>query len=343
VNRVALRVTDMDGLTDVDEVLVTVVDTTAPFLGCPGSAVAECTGPAGADVSVVATASDVCSPAVELTNDRTGIGGDASGLYALGTDFVTFTAGDESGNTATCRSSVTVRDTAAPTMSLTVEPAMLWPPNHRMVEVDALVVASDVCSTTTPILESVSSDEPDDGEGMGDGDTVADIQGAAPGTADFQFQLRAERAGTGGGRTYTVTYRATDGSGNVATATALAFVPHNVDGLTEPLPIVAVENGAGTFVAWNEVPGALIYNVVRGEVGSLRDNRGFFHLGQLTCMAPATTRTNTEGAEDTELPAPGEAFFYLVESNDGLSSGYGTESAAKDRFAPPRQGACATP
>ncbi len=46
------------------------------------------------------------------------------------------------------------------------------------------------------------------------------------------------------------------------------------------------------------------------------------------------------GSEDTELPSHGEAFFYLVEYNDGLASGYGTESAAKERFAPPGQGSC---
>ena len=43
---------------------------------------------------------------------------------------------------------------------------------------------------------------------------------------------------------------------------------------------------------------------------------------------------------DADTPSTNEVFFYLVEYNDGLESGYGTESAAKERFAPPGQGSC---
>jgi len=40
-------------------------------------------------------------------------------------------------------------------------------------------------------------------------------------------QLRAERAGSGDGRVYTITFSVTDASGNVATATATVFVPQS--------------------------------------------------------------------------------------------------------------------
>ena len=50
------------------------------------------------------------------------------------------------------------------------------------------------------------------------------------------------------------------------------------------------------------------------------------------------TGTNTEGLEDPALPPSGEAYFYLIEYNDGVASGYGTASAAKERFVPPEQG-----
>ena len=47
----------------------------------------------------------------------------------------------------------------------------------------------------------------------------------------------------------------------------------------------------------------------------------------------------TADREDSENPAAGEAFFYLVEYNDGwLHSSYGTETAAKPRV--PANGAC---
>jgi hypothetical protein len=46
-------------------------------------------------------------------------------------------------------------------------------------------------------------------------------------TGDFAFQLRAERSGTGSGRVYTITYKATDASGNYATGSVTIEVPHN--------------------------------------------------------------------------------------------------------------------
>lgn len=48
------------------------------------------------------------------------------------------------------------------------------------------------------VLTAATSSEPDDG--LGDGDTVGDIQGFAIGTADAAGQLRAERSGKGTGR-----------------------------------------------------------------------------------------------------------------------------------------------
>jgi len=76
-------------------------------------------------------------------------------------------------------------------------------------------------------LVSASSSEPDDARGEGDGHTVGDIQGAEPGTAADQLLLRAERAGGGDGRTYTLVYSVTDESGNGSEATAEVRVPHD--------------------------------------------------------------------------------------------------------------------
>jgi hypothetical protein len=107
-------------------------------------------------------------------------------------------------------------------------PEMLWPPNHNPVDVTATVVASDLCDPApTVALTSIVSDEPDDAPGNGDGHTVGDIQGATLGTADFHFKLRAERAGSGDGRTYTVTYTATDACGLSTAAAAVVVVPHS--------------------------------------------------------------------------------------------------------------------
>jgi len=54
-----------------------------------------------------------------------------------------------------------------------------------------------------------------------------DIAGATVNTDDRTFQLAAWRTGSGSGRTYTITYSATDASGNSTTAKTLVTVPHD--------------------------------------------------------------------------------------------------------------------
>ena len=98
-----------------------------------------------------------------------------------------------------------------------------------MVDITATVTVSDICDAApSVVLTSVTSNEPDDAKGNGDGKTVNDIQGAEIGTEDYEFQLRAERAGKGDGRVYTITYTVTDASGNSASASATVVVPLDV-------------------------------------------------------------------------------------------------------------------
>lgn len=103
-----------------------------------------------------------------------------------------------------------------------------------MVDIEARVEVSHACGAPRVLLSSITSNEPDDAEGLGDGATLNDIQKPAPGDAVFRFGLRAERAGNGKGRTYTVTYTAVDGSGNSATATSLGLVPRDMRGAGGP-------------------------------------------------------------------------------------------------------------
>jgi hypothetical protein len=263
-------------------------------------------------------------------------------LLALGAHDVTLRVTDAAGATDTAGAQVSVIDTTAPGLAVSVAPAELWPPNHRMVDVEAAVAAEDACGVPAVVLESVESSEPDDAPGTGDGATAVDVQGAEPGAADFGLRLRAERAGSGDGRTYTVTYHAADGSGNSATAADVVRVPHDrsAGGAVEPLLLRVEETAAGTVVSWDEVEGARSYSVVRGDVGNLEDTGEVFHLGVLRCLAAATAWTSTEGSEDAERPAPGEAFFYLAEYDDGRPSSYGTGSAARERSPGGDLGSC---
>jgi hypothetical protein len=111
-------------------------------------------------------------------------------------------------------------------IQVSLTPSALFPANHRMVPIAAVVSASNACGGALTIrLDSITSSEPDDAEGSGDGHTRDDIQGATYGSADFSFALRAERAGEGPGRTYRVTYSATDVLGRTASGSAVAVAP----------------------------------------------------------------------------------------------------------------------
>jgi hypothetical protein len=236
------------------------------------------------------------------------------------------------GTEAQCVGQVGVVDTTPPTITAGAQPPVLWPPNHRMVEVTESVAASDQCSVPTVTLTSVRSLEPDDAPGDQDGETTDDIQGADLGTADFAFTLRAERSGDGAGRAYEVTYSAVDGSGNRSSVTSIVFVPHDEGGATEPL-MLSVENPAeGTWLGWDAVAGALSYRAIRGSVGALRNAGDFIDLGTVTCVQPPSTATDTRAHADAAAPPLGEAFFYLVAYNDGQDSGFGTVSAPKPRI-----------
>lgn len=117
--------------------------------------------------------------------------------------------------------SPTAADTTAPSIvSVTPSPSVLTVPNHKMVPVSVSVVATDD-TDPAPVakITSVTSSEPDNG--LGDGDTVNDIRITGP----LTVELRAERAGKGPGRTYTITVEVKDAAGNVATATTAVFVP----------------------------------------------------------------------------------------------------------------------
>jgi hypothetical protein len=136
---------------------------------------------------------------------------------------VTVRAPDACGFEGADTADVDVFDTIPPAIAAEISPAVLWPPNHQMVGVDATVAASDNCPGVIFVLSSVTSSEPENG--TGDGNTAPDIGGADLGTADLAFDLRAERSGTGNGRRYTAVYTATDGSGNDAQAAPFVVVP----------------------------------------------------------------------------------------------------------------------
>jgi hypothetical protein len=122
-------------------------------------------------------------------------------------------------------------DVTPPTLSFTLTPATLWPPNGKLVSVTAVITVTDDYDPEPEIkLESITANETLEAE---------DIRDASFGTDDRNFKLRAERKGKEDdhkqtdrgtkqlGRIYTVTYSATDASGNKSTASATVTVPHD--------------------------------------------------------------------------------------------------------------------
>jgi len=332
-HNLTLRVDDSQGHSSEDEIVVTVGDTTPPAVTCPLAPTTECASSEGTLVTVpLAIATDTCDGSPSLSNSHGTGGADVSGIYPLGQTEVGMTARDASGNLASCAFPVNVQDTTPPQIAVTLSSSVLWPPNHRMVNVTAPVTATDACSSPTVVLDSIASGEPDDAAGSSDGNTTGDIQGANPGSPDFDFQLRAERDGGGEGRTYQVNYGAVDSSGNRSTASSLVLVPHDQGGDTEPV-ILSVENGVGgTILRWEPVPGADSYKTIRGIAGSLHEAGSFIDLGSVSCVLPVTTDASTPARRDAEIPPLGKAYFYLVSYNDGLDSGYGSDTASKPRL-----------
>lgn len=127
---------------------------------------------------------------------------------------------------------ITVIDDTSPEINVSVSPDNLWPPNHKMVQITPTIISTDNCDPK-PIIKLISiimneGDEtntydPNYDSIIGDGHTVNDIEVDENGN----IYLRAERSGTGSGRIYTITYTATDASGNSATANTTVTVPHD--------------------------------------------------------------------------------------------------------------------
>jgi hypothetical protein len=148
-------------------------------------------------------------------------------VFDVGMHTITLVVTDSEDETDTDEVLVTITDNEPPDVSLTTSPDELWPPNHKMVDVEVVLDPGD-CSDVTVELLSVTSSEPPNANG--DGNTEPDIMGVEIGTEDYGFQLRAERAGGGDGRVYTVTYRVTDAGGLSTEVSAEVRVPHDQGG-----------------------------------------------------------------------------------------------------------------
>jgi hypothetical protein len=97
-----LTVTDPAGMSDEDAVSIAILDTTPPALTAPPDVTAPESDPMGTAVDLgQPTVSDVCDTNPSVANN-------APALFALGVTTITWTATDDSGNSATAQQNVTV-------------------------------------------------------------------------------------------------------------------------------------------------------------------------------------------------------------------------------------------
>jgi hypothetical protein len=144
----------------------------------------------------------------------------------LGEHTITLTVWDSDNEPVSADIHIEVVSTAVPTLAPKATPGILWPPNHKMVDIIIEANAEGVCDVT--LSAAVTSNEPPDG--LGDGQTSPDWTGPVIDQQNgvIHLQLRAERSGRGTGRTYTVSITATDCYENSSSADVKIIVPHDM-------------------------------------------------------------------------------------------------------------------
>ena len=207
--------TDNAGNVEAANTLIIQLDKTPPTISGSATPAPNANGWNNTNVTVTFQCSDslsglaAVSPPAPTTLTSEGAG-----------QSVTGTCTDVAGNSASATVSGINIDKTPPTIACSASPNVLWPPNHKLVDISTSLQVTDSLSGPAEFtLLSVTSNEPDSGLG--------DIQGWAIGTASTRGQLRAERLGQGTGRVYTFIYNGKDKAGNSAACSATVTVPHD--------------------------------------------------------------------------------------------------------------------
>jgi hypothetical protein len=187
---VTITATDINGNTNTCTFNVSAVDVTAPVVTCPGNQTASANASCQfvmADFTSMVTSSDNCS-AVTITQSP------AAGTTVSGSQTVTITGTDASGNSSTCTFQVVVNDATPPSITCPANQNGIVDASCQFTLADytTMATATDNC-TVSPVI----------------------TQSPAAGTA----------VGTG---TTVVTLTATDANGNASTCTFDVVVIDNI-------------------------------------------------------------------------------------------------------------------
>jgi len=215
--------------------------------------------PTGWRVSMTAPKEDSKTHAItwEITNDKSPVLASGQSLakmsialdkadinYMTGHALVTFSEGSPTavtkGSPAAAKDSsaavtkspplnisvpIEIRDTSPPALAAILTPSTIWSPDNKHIPVNVTFATKEDDFDNLPEikLESITANEPLEPD---------DIRDASYGLDDRYLRLRSKRNGSAD-RIYTVTYSATDASGNQTTASATVTVPATAP---EPTP-----------------------------------------------------------------------------------------------------------
>jgi probable HAF family extracellular repeat protein len=217
-NVVTLTVADACDTTASANVVVVVVDTTAPVITSSPASISvptdsNCQGTVPNVLGQVA-ATDGCAASNTLVFSQNPAPGTTltAGSYTL---IVSVT--DPSGNTGTTNIPMTVAGSGSASYVVTVSPSVLSPPNHKLVPVTVSVASSDACHQVAgaKILSITANESVSPG----------DIQI----TGCLTASLAASRNSSGPGRVYTITVLVADPTGQTSTQTVTVTVPKGSD------------------------------------------------------------------------------------------------------------------
>jgi hypothetical protein len=122
---------------------------------------------------------------------------------------------------------IDIVDTTPPDLCVTLDPNVLWPPNHKYIDVHATVAADDASGDPSTVVLTAITTAAAEGSGAAQPPFILD---AEYGTFDTHFRLLAERAGNEEDREYEVQYLAMDRSSNLTVNTVRIRVPHDRSG-----------------------------------------------------------------------------------------------------------------
>jgi hypothetical protein len=157
------------------------------------------------------------------TNSPAGTNVTFTAVLPTGTNTVKINAENAAGSEASCTTTVAEVDTNPPVfVSASPSQTSLWPPNHQMEKITISATVTDNCSSVTWKVVDIKSNEGVKAKGSGQTSPDWKITGA------HSVELRAERAGNGSGRVYTIDLQAVDAFGNrSAIRSVTVTVPHD--------------------------------------------------------------------------------------------------------------------